>query len=411
MHTRTTIGLLGGVVILGAVALLSWCHVFPYEDHIIPNLSERTIAYAHVNLTRGVRRQLLRRIDVLRDVWGEEFNTTLGQAIESRENREIAAIWHYIPDQENPRLTIALWQRKAANTAVNASAAARFGDIVLLTLDDGVDAALVGTAKIFDHALVAHRTNPIQVTIKPEMLPVAELEAAIPIMESALLSASGNIHEHGLALRSDARPVYFRLASNQQLIAELTPEFLQLEVSEPSIFEDILAFFLPEQLREEAARFAGVPLRISASSAPTEYRARAALIEQPTEQWMRSFAARILPETRQHLLDGVVSSVLVANPEALSVEHKGNSYSISAEQSGKTVAISLDDDVGEVEIRIGESESTREGSTHRIPGNCMTRGLNGLRIFVQTSDPLAVSWSLDVSAEGWEYVFCGEVIR
>ncbi|MBI4434333.1 hypothetical protein HY635_00740 [Candidatus Uhrbacteria bacterium] len=334
MRSRVIGAIIVTVAAYTIVAFL-WRTIFPFRDGIVEFLPEDTIAYAHVNLTPQVRREVEFQISDFRFQIGDLLAEAMRTAVQSTDVREFGIAW-YQPKTLPPQIALIIGQR-ASNRP----------DVVspMMATISGTDTRLivVRTHAAKRYQVSFERTpgispgispHPVQAFVRPPLLPIPALDAARHLLPETM-TATGTINRRGFIphqfggrpgagfiLRSDGRiPLVMRTA-RMPLLVSAQPSMLQiiglpvraiaaqLDLPFHQELRSAIEPFLPEAA-DLLMSGRGVTVRFALPSDP------------PSNLAVRSLAARIWPSVQTRRLDGLPATVQVADPSEFEITSVG----------------------------------------------------------------------------------------
>ncbi len=417
-----------GVTTITVVAYIAaaflWRQVFPFRDGIAEFLPEQTIAYAHVNLTPAMRRDLLR--------WGNSFifspppssrrgsgrgwtmDDTLMTAIRSPDVQELAFV-SFQPEQHEPTVAVIIGQRASERPDVVPTETFDVGGQEIRILVVRVRGEIVTSSSsrgrggsVLAMAEAGHRpwSQPIQAFLRPQLLPIPALDAARHLLPE-VLTAAGTTGRRGFILRSDGRiPLVLRTVRTPLLVGAQPG---RLQVIGLPIRAIAAQLDLPFHAELRAAIEPSLPDLVDLLLAGGRIAIRMGEpAVSPPDVTIRSLAARIWPSARTRRLDGLPATVQVADPSEFEVIPTGENRWVLRQRGTDSAVVTVERRDGQILLSTDASLLNELGDSPEhdvaLPGRC--RFGDGAVFAVWLPYPhLIVSVGLD---QAWsEFAVCG----
>jgi|GEM_PF-3612251 len=384
------IGAIGSLAVASVALAFAWRTIFPFRDGIAGLLPEDTIAYAHINLTARVRREVEFLIsppkadpplaEGLKFQIGERLAAVLTVTVRSRDVRELGLAW-IASEPHRPYLAVLVGQRTSAQPDVVSAETISIGErevrVLVVRVRGGIAApdpsqgrGVVGLA--MTDAKRMRPRQPVQAFLRPRLLPIPALDAARDVLPE-ILTASGTIGRSGFSVRSDGRRILLGPRRSVPLLMPPTVGSVQaLRVPVREFLRAVAAPTHRELLTAIAAAMPDAADVVVGQTGVSVHFPNTDFESERTQDALRAVVARVWPTIQRRMLDGQPSVVAVADPSSVRIVPAGpNRYVIERTDDRVAFAAVIGDGftIATDEPSL-EAAAARTRPSLRIPRRC-----------------------------------------
>ncbi|MDO8599686.1 MAG: hypothetical protein Q7S02_06290 [bacterium] len=409
MRIRIVAVAIGIAAALTATTFL-WRQVFPFRDHLAAFLPAGTIAYAHANLTGGVRRGIALHISNLESQIGQPLVDALTTALRSPDVRELGLVW-FQPDRHAPILGIMVGQRTSARPDVigPSSIVIAGTELRVIVIRMRIDQMSVDAPPEIAAVLPSLQRSPLQIVVRPRALPIPALEASAYRMPE-IMTATGTVDQRGFTVRSDSGRSFFDRHRVISLLAPPRVGSMQiLNIPVRALAAEIAAPTHSELLAVLTGALPDAADIIMDSTGVAVHLAHTDLQHERTRAVLQTIAARVWPAVRQRMLDGEPAEVAVADPSSVRMAPTSTGRWV-IERAGEPVAAGAvrgDGFVIATSASLLEATMSPTRTVLRIPGRCVqpSPSDNGIIAVIPIHPQLVAVFA--ISRDGSGYSICG----